>query len=273
MKKVTALFVLSVLILNLSACAPGNHSSSSRATSGSSSAGSASSEAGQVPASSQTTPAFHEVSEAPSVKAQTAENKGSYHLKNTEYTYNKDNNDFSVSYPQISGLSAYQDQVNAALKSCAMKTVASVGTGAKKQKEKIRTGGDAVYTGKSFLSVGFNEYVTPQPKAAATHTLRTVNIDLTTGKTVSFSDLIKDGGSFYAALQKAAQAQFSAQYASKATASAIQSGLDKNSMFFTASGVGFAVTLPGTSQLLRVTLGFGEVKPFVTSSTVWKNFI
>lgn len=278
MKKLTVLLLASALILSLGACAPkpssSEPSSSSSASSGAAVPGQTSSAPAQsqVPISSQE-PAFQDVSRAPSAKAQAAVNNGSYKVKSTDYTYKSENNDYSVSYPQLSGLASNQDKVNAAIKTGAMKTVTSLGTGAKKVKTKVKTSGDVTFEGKTFLSVGFNEYVTLDPKADAKHTLRTVNVNLATGTAASFSDLIKESDAFYAALEKAAKAQFGSKYVSKATASALKSALDKNSMYFTDSGVGFAVNLSGADRLLRVTLGFDEVKPFVTSNAIWKNFI
>lgn len=283
MKKTAILFLATALILSAAGCTARPASSGTSSLSGSSAASQGSSQASsgpaasgtpssQVPASSQE-PAFQDVSRAPSTKAQAAKNDGNYKVKDESYTYKNENNDFSVSYPQLSGLAANQDKVNAALKTSAMKTVTSLGTGAKKEKTKVKTSGDVTFEGKTFLSVGFNEYVTPNPKADTTHTLRTANVDLKTGTALSFADLIKESDAFYTALQKAAQAQLGSKYTSKATASAIKSGLDKNSMYFTDSSVGFALKLSGDSKLLRVTLGFGEVKPFITSNAAWKNFI
>ena len=283
MKKTAILILAAALILSTAGCAarpassqPGSSAvtpGSSQASSGQTSSGPSSvAPASQVPASSQE-PAFQDVSRAPSAKAQAAVNNGGYKVKDEDYTYKSENNDFSVSYPQLSGLAANQDKVNAALKTAAMKTVTSLGTGAKKEKTKVKTSGDVTFEGKTFLSVGFNEYVTPNPKADTTHTLRTANIDLKTGTALSFADLIKESDAFYAALQKAGQAQLGSKYTAKATAAAIKNGLDKNSMYFTDSSVGFALKLSGDDKLLRVALGFGEVKPFVTSNAAWGNFI
>ena len=282
MKKIAILFLTAALILSTAGCTANPGTSSSQSGSSAVSSGSSSGQvssgpasgapSSQVPASSQE-PAFQDVSRAPSAKAQAAKNDGTYKVKDESYTYKSENNDFSVSYPQLSGLAANQDKVNAALKTTAMKTVTSLGTGAKKEKTKVKTSGDVTFEGKTFLSVGFNEYVTPNPKADTTHTLRTANIDLKTGTALSFSDLIKESDAFYAALQKAAQAQLGSKYTGKATAAAIKSGLDKNSMYFTDSSVGFALKLSGDDKLLRVTLGFDEVKPFVTSNAAWGNFI
>jgi len=229
--------------------------------------GSASSQA----AASSAAPAFQDVSRAPSDKAKAAESGASYKVKSTDYSYKKDNNDYSVSYPQLSGLNSQQDQVNAAIKTCALKMVNSLGTGVKKTKTKVITNGDITFKGKSFLSIGFNEYVTLSPKAETTHTLRTVNLDLTSGKAFSFSNLVKESDSFYAAIAKEAKVQLSSEYAAKATASAIKTGLDKNSMYFMDTGVGFAVTIQ--KKLLRITLSYDEIKPVATTNAVWKNFI
>lgn len=285
MKKLLIVFLSAAVLISSAACHSQNGASSATASAvssgtGSSSSGGASSAAssGTVsgPASSQAAassavPAFQDASRAPSDKAKTAESAAAYKVKSTDYSYKKDHNDYSVSYPQLSGLTSKQDQVNAAIKACALKTVNSLGTGVKKTKTEVITNGDITFKGKTFLSIGFNEYVTLSPKAETTHTLRTVNLDLTSGKALSFSDLVKESDSFYAVLQKEAKAQFSSEYAAKATVSAIKTGLDKNSIYFMDKGVGFAVTIQ--KKLLRVTLGFNEIKPYTTTSAVWKNFI
>lgn len=268
------------MLLSASACHGQNSSSSSGVTSpssGTTSAGSSavsggSASSGQAKASS-VAPSFHDVTRKPSAKAEAAKNTNTYQVKTANYTYKKDNNEYTVSYPQIAGLSAAQQaKVNAAIKSCAMQKVTSLGMSAKKAKTRVNTSGDVTYEGKNFISVGFNEYVKLSPKAAVTHTLRTVNINLSTGAAVKFSDLIKDNAAFYSALEKEAKAQFSAQYASQASSSALQKNIDKNSVFFTENGVGFAVNAQN-NKLLRVTLGYDEVKPFVTQNAAWKNFI
>ena len=276
MKKVISFVLGGAILLSLGACAPKPSSSGSSSPSGAASVpgfgSSAPAAQSQAPGSSQE-PAFQEVSRAPSAKAQAAQNNGSYKVKSTDYTYKSENNDYSVSYPQISGLASNQDKVNAAIKTAALKTVTSLGTGAKKAKTKVKTNGDVTFEGKTFLSVGFNEYVTLDPKADQKHALRTVNVDLAAGTAASFSDLIKESDAFYAALEKAAKAQFGSQYAAKAAASSLKSNLDKESMYFTDSSVGFALKPSGGDRLLRVTLGFDEVKPFVTSNAIWENFI
>lgn len=289
MKKFLIVLLSAAMLLSAAACHGQNSSSSgtssgvssgtSASSGGTSSAGASSAAGGTASGSvasgqakaSSVTPAFQNVSRAPTAKAQDSKNNGAYKIKSVDYTYKKDNNDYSVSYPQLSGLASHQDTVNTAIKNCAMKTVTSLGTGAKKVKTRVTAKGDATYQGKTFLSVGFNEYVTLSPKAKTTHTLRTVNINLATGAVLTFSDLVKESSSFYAALAKEAKAQFSAEYASEATASAIQKDLDKNSMYFTESGVGFAIMTQ--NKLLRVTLGYDEIKPFVSANAAWKNFI
>ncbi len=285
MKKILMILLSAAILASSAACQGQNGSSSgssvpassggstsvgsSSAASGTSSSASFSS--GVTSDTSSVTPAFQDTSRAPTVKAEASKNDGNYKIKSVDYTLKKDNNDYSVSYPQLTGLASQQDKVNAAIKNCALKTVNSLGTGAKKVKTKVKTTGDATYQGKTFISVGFNEYVTLSPKGKTTHALRTVNLNLSTGAVLSFSDLIKGNDSFYAALAKDAKAQFSSEYASESTASALKKNLDKNSMYFTESGVGFAVT--SQSKLLRVTIGYNEIKPFISNNAVWKNFI
>ncbi len=267
MKKITVFFLAAAMILSLGAC-NGKPTSSGAPGKTTSSGAAAPSKASSLPE-----PAYKDASRAPSAKATAAKNDGAYKVKSQDYNYESENNDFSVSYPQLSGLASNQDKVNAAIKTAAMKTVTSLGTGAKKEKVKVKTSGDVTYEGKTFLSIGFNEYVTPKPKAKKVHTLRTVNVNLKTGAAVSFSDLIKENDAFYAALEKAAKAQFSSKNDAKATAASLKGSLDKNSLYFTDSSVGFALKDSGDGKLLRVTLGFNEVKPFITSNEIWKNFI
>ena len=266
MKKLTVFLLAAAMILSLGACKGKPSSSSSAASEKTTSSGSAT----PSKASSLPDPAYKDSSHAPSAKAAAAKNNGSYQLKPQDYSYESENNDFSVSYPQLSGLASNQDKVNTAVKTAGMKTVTSL---AKKEKLKVKTSGEATYEGKEFLSVGFNEYVKQNPKAKKVHTLRTVNINLKTGAAASFSDLIKENDAFYAALAKAAKAQFSSKNDAKATAAFLKGNLDKGSMYFTDSKVGFALKGSDDGKLLRVTLGFDEVKPFVTSNEIWKNFI
>lgn len=216
---------------------------------------------------------YKTVSAAPDSKAVSAKNSDVYRVKDSDYSYKKNNLSYKVSYPQLSGKSGNYDGVNAALKNCAMKTVSSLGTAARKEKASVRCGGDVTYEGRDFISVGFNEFVTVSPKDANKHVLRTVNYDLKNKKELAVSDLLVKNDAFYKALSKAAGSQLNDKLASAATADALKKGLNQDAVFFTDSGVGFSVQLPGDAPLLKIFLSFDEAKPFMTKNAAWSSFV
>lgn len=191
-------------------------------------------------------------------------------MKDADYSYNKENNAYKATYPQLSGDISNLDKVNAALKTSAMQTINSLGTAKKAAKTSVRVSGDVTYAGKNFISVGFNEYTSKSPKEKAVRTLRTVNINLKTGAVVAASDLVTQNDAFFKALEKAAKEQNH----SDMTAAQIKSGIDSKVIYFTDSGVGFSVLNAGKEKtLVTVTLTYEETKPFVTKNAVWNNFI
>lgn len=284
MKKTFILIFAAVLAVSVTACSNGQGQSSAQSSVSGGAASSlsvsssvtASSDAQvgkQVKADSMPEETYRVVSMAKSSKAESAKNSGTYRVKSTNYSYQKNHNAFKASYPQLSGKSGGYDDVNAALKNCAMKTINSLGTAAKKEKTSVRCGGDVTYEGCNFISVGFNEFVTLSPKAESKHVLRTVNYDLKNKKNLSASDLIVKNDAFYKALAKAAGSQLNGKLASAATEDAIQKGLNQDAVFFTDSSVGFSLQLPGDTPLLKLFLSFDEVKPFMTKNAVWSNFV
>ena len=122
--------------------------------------------------------------------------------------------------------------------------------------------------------MGYNEYATLSPKAKSERVLRTVNINLKTGATVGFSDLVVKNDALYKALEKAAKEQKTAEMSSTLSAAAIKTGLDANAIYFTDYGVGFSVMTSGTEKhLTTINLTYQEVQPFATTNEIWKNFI
>jgi len=209
-----------------------------------------------------------------STKAEANLNSGIYRIKTETYSYQKDNLNYSAEYPQLVSDTIRSNQVNQLLKNCAMQTIRTLGTAKRPETILVRCTGDVTYEGKNFISVGFNEYEKLSPKAETTHTMRTLNFDLKTGKTVGFSDLIQKGDAFYAALLDAGKSQLDADQAAVLDVSTIRQGLDSNVIYFTDESVGFCVRVVRPEvKLVRITLAFSKVKPFLIANSVWDNFI
>lgn len=288
MKKIMALICAFALAVSLTACAKGVGQTGSSEESMpipsqgeaalesalSSKQGGSSSGGASGGGASSSEPAVSAAAKVRSAKAEANLNAGSYQVKTAKYSYNKDNLDYSASYPQLNGKLSTLETVNKALDTCAMQTIRSMGTAKKEQRTSVRVSGDIAYEGKNFISVGFNEYTKLSPKAASTHVMRTVNIDLKTGKAVGFSDMVVSSDAFYQTLEKAAKSQLSAEQSAVLTAAAIKSGLNSNIIYFTDSGVGFCVQISKPEQkIVRITLDYTAAKPFMTKNANWSNFI
>ena len=283
MKKIWAFACIITILFTLTAC---NGQASSSAVSGGesqlvtsgvqgdtvTSGGAVSSQSGVSSAAVSEAVAANTASRVASAKALAGKNAGDYQVKTVEYNYNKDNMVYKATYFQLSGKIANLDKINGILKNTALQTINSLGTAKKSVQTTVRVNGDVTYQGKNFISVGFNEYATTSPKVKAQRVLRTVNINLKTGATVSASDLIVKNNALYKALEKAAKEQKDAGVASALTAAAIQSGLDSKTIYFTDYGVGLSV-LTSDKRLTTITLTYQEVQPFVTKNAIWNNFI
>nr|WP_319489133.1 hypothetical protein [uncultured Caproiciproducens sp.] len=285
MKKIGALICAFTMVFALAACkgqaAPTNVSGvtsqtasdggvTSGAGSGTVSSGTASS--GTAVSSKVTTP-----SQAPKVenpKAISGENNGTYTVKDEKYTYKNGNMTYSASYPVLSGKVTGADKANTAIKASALKTINSLGTGAKTEKTTVKVNSDVTYEGKSFISIGFNEYVKLSAKAENVHTLRAVNINLKTGTALEMKDLIVKNDALYKLLETAAKQQLSSDIAPSVTAGVIKSALDSGAVYFTKYDVGFAfqITKP-ENRLVKLSLTYAQIKPYATSNEIWKNFI
>lgn len=285
MKKIWALICALTMVFAMTACkgpaAPtqNNVSGASSQTvsgtgesSGTSSTSSGSVSSGAVVSSKPVTPSQPPKVENP--KAVSGENNGTYTVKDEKYSYKNGNMSYSASYPVLSGKITGADKVNAAIKASALKTINSLGTGAKTEKTTVKVNSDVTYEGTNFISIGFNEYVKLSAKAENVHTLRTVNINLKTGAAVEMKDLIVKNDALCKALETAAKQQLSSDIAPSVTAGVIKSALDSGAVYFTKYDVGFAfqITKP-EKRLVKLSLTYAQIKPYVTSNAVWKNLI
>lgn len=285
MKKIWALICALTMVFAMTACkgpaspTQNNVSGASSQTvsgtgesSGTSSTSSGSVSSGAVVSSKPVTPSQPPKVENP--KAVSGENNGTYTVKDEKYSYKNGNMSYSASYPVLSGKITGADKVNAAIKASALKTINSLGTGAKTEKTTVKVNSDVTYEGTNFISIGFNEYVKLSAKAENVHTLRTVNINLKTGAAVEMKDLIVKNDALCKALETAAKQQLSSDIAPSVTAGVIKSALDSGAVYFTKYDVGFAfqITKP-EKRLVKLSLTYAQIKPYVTSNAVWKNLI
>lgn len=288
MKKIWALICALTMVFAMTACkgpaAPTQNTvsgASSQTVSGAgetsgmnstNSANSGSASSGAAVSSKPVTPSKPPKVENP--KAVSGENNGTYTVKDEKYSYKNGNMSYSASYPVLSGKITGADKVNAAIKASALKTVNSLGTGAKTEKTTVKVNSDVTYEGTNFISIGFNEYVKLSAKAENVHTLRTVNINLKTGAAVEMKDLIVKNDALYKALETAAKQQLSSDIAPSVTAGVIKSALDSGAVYFTKYDVGFAfqITKP-EKRLVKLSLTYAQIKPYATSNAVWKNLI
>lgn len=283
MKKLWALICALAMVLAMSAC-KGQAAPTQNDVSGVSSQ--TVSDAGQsgvtstAPSSSSAAAASSKPtvpSQAPRVennKAVSGLNNGTYTVKDEKYSYKNGNMSYSASYPVLSGKISNADKVNTAIKTSALKTINSLGTGAKTEKTTVKVNSDVTYEGTSFLSLGFNEYVKLSSKGENVHTLRAMNINLKTGTALEMKDLITKNDALYKLLETAAKQQLSSDIAPSVTASVIKSALDSGAIYFTKYDVGFAfqITKP-EKRLVKLSLTYAQVKPYATSNEIWKNFI
>lgn len=291
MKKICALILALAMVVSMSACKGGqaspaqnNNVSDMEVSSGEESV----SDASSAPAA----PSFSPESSNPdqkktpsgevakldqprtaNSKAASNLNNGAYTVKQESYGYKNDNNVYSASYPVLSGNVKNVDKINAALKSCAMKTISSMGTGKKQNKTTVKVNGDVAYEGKNFISVGFNEYVkVSTPKAKPTRTLRVVNINLSTGAVLSMNDLVVKNDALCKTLE-GVRGQLSGDIAPSITAGVIKSALNSGSVYFSKYGVGFALPVSKPdNRLIKLVLTYEQAQPFMTSNAIWKNF-
>ena len=287
MKKAAALLCAFIMTVTVAACAkqpaPGQSSGTGSGESMAASSQAASSQANSAAASSgAASNTVSSASAAPviqpakivSAKVTENKNKNDYQIKDTNYSYNKDNMTYKASYPQLSGKIANLQKANDAFKKCALQTINSLGTAKKAQKTTVKVAGDVTFEGKNFISVGFNEYTKLSPKAETTHVFRTVNVNLKTGVSVGLKDMIVKSDAFYKALEKAAKEQLDADLSSAVTASVIKTQMDSNAIFFTDTSVGFSVPVTKPEKrIIRITLTYQDVKPFITKNENWSNFI
>lgn len=281
MKKLLALICALAMVLSMSACkgqaAPTQNNTvsgaSSQTASGAVPSGTVSGAASSAAESSK--PSIP--SQAPRVenpKAVSGLNNGTYTVKDEKYSYKNGNMSYSASYPVLSGKISNADKVNTAIKTSALKTINSLGTGVKTNKTTVKVNSDVTYEGTGFISLGFNEYVKLSANADNDHTLRAMNINLKTGAALEMKDLIVKNDALYKALETAAKQQLSSDIAPSVTASVIKSALESGSVYFTKYDVGFAfqITKP-EKRLVKLSLTYAQVKPFATSNEIWKNFL
>ncbi len=280
MKKLWALICALAMVLAMSAC-KGPASPTQNDVSGAS--GQTVSGAGQsgvtstAPSSSAASSKPTVPSQAPRVennKAVSGLNNGTYTVKDEKYSYKNGNMSYSATYPVLSGKISNADKVNTAIKTSALKTINSLGAGAKTEKTTVKVNSDVTYEGTGFLSLGFNEYVKLSSKGENVHTLRAMNINLKTGTALEMKDLITKNDALYKLLETAAKQQLSSDIAPSVTASVIKSALDSGAIYFTKYDVGFAfqITKP-EKRLVKLSLTYAQVKPYATGNEIWKNFI
>ena len=273
MKKIWAFVCAITMVFTLTACGDRTASSQNAVSSKASQPASSVGESTSVSSGAASGKASSTAPKAASAVEAVGKNGENYQIKNASYKYKQDNMVYSASYPQLVGNVANLDKINESMKSCALKTINSLGTGKKSVKTTVKVNGDVTYHGKDFISVGFNEYTALSPKVKAERVLRTMNINLKTGASVAASDLIVKNDSLYKALEKAAKEQKSADVAANLTANAIKSGIDPNVIYFTDDGVGFSVQISNPKKhLVTLDLTFAQAKPYRTKNDIWKNF-
>lgn len=207
-------------------------------------------------------------------KAAANKNTGEYKVKASKYTYRKDNIEYNASYPQLEGSLQNLSKINGTLEKCALQTINSLGTSKKAERTTVKVTGDVTYEGKTFLSVGFNEYVGKSSKGKPEHGMRTVNINLKTGTLVGFKDMMIQSDAFFQALEQAAKQQADSASEKSFTAQAIRQGIDPNVIYFTDTSVGFGVMASNPERrLVRLTLNYMQAQPFMTGSEIWHNFL
>lgn len=288
MKKICALILALAMVVSMSACKGGQTSpAQNNNVSGTEVSGEeASSETASAPASipqessnpDQKKTSSGEVAklDQPKIvnpKAASNLNNGVYTVKMDSYSYKNDNNIYNASYPVLSGKITNADKINAAIKSTAMKTINSMGTSKKKDKTTVKVNGDVAYEGKNFISIGFNEYVkVSTPKATPTRTLRVININLSTGAILSMDDLVVKNDALCKTLESV-KGQLSGDVAPYITADVIKSALDSGSVYFSKYGVGFGLPVSKPDKrTIKLVLTYDQMKPFMTSNAIWKNF-
>lgn len=288
MKKICALILALAMVVSMSACKGGqtspaqNNNVSGTEVSGEETSSETASAPAAVPGESsnpdQKKTASGEVAKLDqpktvNPKAASNLNNGVYTKKQNSYSYKNDNNIYSASYPVLSGKISNVDKVNEAIKNCALKTINSMGTSKKKDKTTINVNGDIAYEGKNFISIGFNEYVkVSTPKAQPTRTLRVININLSTGAVLSMNDLVVKNDELCKTLESV-RGQLSGDVAPYITADVIKSALDSGSVYFSKYGVGFGLPVSKPDKrTIKLVLTYDQMKPFMTSNAIWKNF-
>lgn len=199
-----------------------------------------------------------------------------YQITTDNYEYSDASFDLQASYPQlVSSTLPDTDAINTLIEDTALETInGSFGYEDDGSFTTVESTGIVTYSDADFISITFEEYYNNSMAAHPSSVFRTLNINLNDGSTVAMSDMIVPSDSLYQALQQAANAQLSAEFANEITLDIIRDGFDYSALYFTPDRVGFSLSVyHALGDHVELTLPYNAAEPHMTSNEIWDRFI
>ena len=224
----------------------------------------------------QPTQAGSKSSKSGSAASKSASSKISvdYRHKIEKYLYQKNNKDYTANYPQLSPEAPNYQKANDLLKKTGLQNILASGLKKEDATTTIKVKSKLTYYNENFISATFDESNNVSTAAHPSAEFRTVNFDLKNGVPVTKADMIVDSDALNTALLAAAKKQLKSDLTASLTTADIKDGMTNCSIYFSKTVIGFSL---GVSHALgdhmEVTLKYADVKPYITTNAIWKNFI
>lgn len=197
-----------------------------------------------------------------------------YRHKTVKYLYQKNNKDYTANFPELSEEAPNYQKANDLLKNTAMQTILSFGTKQEKAKTTVQVKSKLSFYSNDFVSATYKETSNTTTDAHPNAQFRTANFDLKKGTQVKTEDMIVKGDALNALLLKTAKKQLDHNIAEAVTADIIKSGMKSCSIYFEHQSIGFSMEVNhALGDHIEIELKYDEVKPFITTNELWKNFI